>query len=141
MVTGKHSGRAVSVPIGMLTACGVSIALTMCLSVIGAMLVSRELLGQERIGILAMMILTVASVMGGITAAGKIKMRRMQMSLLHGALYGLFLVVLTFLFFGGQFQGMGTTLVVIAVSSIGGGLIANRSEGKGSGKKRKKYHR
>lgn len=141
MVTGKHSGRAVSVPIGMLAACGVSIAFTICLSVIGAILVSRELLGQERIGILAMVILTVASVTGGITAAGKIKRRRMQMSLLHGVLYGLLLIVMTFLFFGGQLEGMGTTLMVIAVSSIGGGLVANRSEGKGSGKKRKKYHR
>ena len=137
----KLTGRATSIPGGIAWSAMISIGITLLLSVTGAILMAEVIRAPDRVGIWSMMILVIASIAGAVMAATKIKRHRLQVSLLHGVVYCLFLISLTLLFFGGNFVGMSATLTVIAVGSIVGGLVTNCAEGKGSGRKHRKAHR
>lgn len=137
----KNSGRAASIPMGMLTAAAVSIILTVLISTIGAILISKEVLAQEGIGIWSMLTLVTGTLAGGITAAGRIKRRRLQMSLIHGGIYYLILLSMTVLFFGGEYSGMGTVFITVTVSALVAGVLSSGGWGKRKSGIRKKSHR
>ena len=139
--TQKLTGRAASIPAGILIAMAVSSICTLMFSVIGAVLVSKEYMAQDRIGVWAIVTLVSASVAGGMIAANRIKRYRMQMAGLHGGVYYILLIGLNLLCFGGQLQGMGATLAFVLIGSLAAGLLSNQAAGKGSGRRRRKSHR
>ena len=141
LATQKLTGRATSIPKGILTALIISMSWTLVASVIGACMVSKEWMAQEKIGIWAIFVLITASVVGGMVAAGRIKRQRIQMASLHGGLYYILLILLNLLCFGGQFRGMGVTLVFVLMGSVVAGILGNRPAGKGNGRRRRKTHR
>ena len=134
------NGRAVSLPAGLSGAVGISMVATVAASALGAYLVSIEWIAEQHIGIWSMGTLILSSVMGGMTAAQRIKRLRIQMALLNGMIYFLMLLCLTLLVFGGKITGMGTTLVLIGIGSVGGGMLSKHERGKGKGRRRKKLH-
>ena len=60
-----------------------------------------------------------------------------QIAALCGLLFYVVLLLMTALFFGGQFDGMGVTLVVVLLGSGAGGIMTS---GKPKRQKRK-YHK
>ena len=134
------NGRAASVPAGLIGAAGFSIAVTLAVSALGAYLVSKEWIGVQQIGIWAMATLILSSVIGGLTAAERIKRLRFQMALMHGLIYYLMLLCLTLLLFGGKYTGMGTTFALIGIGSLIGGVLSKREKGKRKAGRRRKIH-
>ena len=137
----KVTGRAMSIPAGLAVSATVSLLVTLLVVVIGANLLSKEILIQENIGYCAMLALLLGSSLGAVTAAKGIKHRKLAVGMMSGGVYYLLLLGITALFFGGQYQGMGVTLILVLGGSLIGAILANRERGKGTVKRRKKSHR
>lgn len=113
----KVTGKAVAMPTGLALGTGICLLITLAGAAVLAWLVNGESLGENGIGYGAIIILGLSSVCGAWTAAGSIKRRRVQVCMLTGLLYYLVLLAMTALFFGGQYQGMVVTAVVIFIGS------------------------
>lgn len=125
VVNQKVTGRASSVSAGLALGAGISMGITLILSVCSAWLISAEYIREEGIGYLVMIILIGASAVGAWFAGQKIKRMKIQMAALTGVLYYAMLLAATALFFGGQYEGMGTTLAMILLGSGVGGLTGS----------------
>ena len=137
----KNTGRAASVPAGMITAAGCSFALTLLISGLGGVLISKEWIPQESIGIWAAATVLLSALVGGIVAAERIKRRRLQMAMIHGAVYFLALIGLSMVFVHGELSGVGTILAAVFAGAAAGGLIAKSRSEHRKGVRRKKIHR
>lgn len=141
VVNQKVTGRASSVPVGLAIGAGMSLGITLLLSVLAAWLISAEYIREEGIGYLVMIILLAASASGGTLAGYKIKKMKMQVSALTGVIYFALLLALTALFFGGQYEGMGTTLVMVLLGSGAGGMAGSFRTGSFQKSRHRKIHR
>lgn len=131
----KISGTAMGLPVGIGLALLVSILITLAGSAVAALLVSSEKIGEGTIGYASMMILAMASLLGAWIAVMLVKRLRLQVAMLFGGCYYLLLLAMTALLFGGQYQGMGVTAIIILAGSA---LVAFWPAKKSSGGKRKK---
>ena len=136
MVKSKKDGRAVSIPSGLAAGAAVSIAATVVISFVGAQMILNEVMTQERIGYCSMAALLAGTILGAVTASGKIRHRKLLMCMLSGGVYFCLLLAATALFFGGQYEGFGITFLTVLMGSFAAALMTSR-EGKG-GKKRKR---
>lgn len=115
VVDRKVTGTASSMPAGLLTGWGIGIGITLLGAAVCAHLISKETIAGEGIGYCSMVIVLLASIAGAAISAAKIKRRRLQVCLMSGGVYFATLLAGTALFFGGQYQGMGVTgLLVLA---------------------------
>lgn len=136
MVNQKVTGTAVSMPLGIGIGCGISMILTLLGAGVVAKMISEEILEETAIGYGAMAIILLSSILGSVIAVNKVKKRKLQVSLLVGGGYFLLLLVMTALFFGGQYQGMGVTALLVFAGS--GTVILLESREKKSSKFRKR---
>ena len=134
-VNQKVTGRAVSIPAGVTMGCAASLAITVVGSLLVAKLISAEVLADTAIGYGAMFILLTASALGSAISAAKTKRLRLQVCLLSGGAYYASLLAVTALFFGGQYQGMGVTALLVAAGTGVVILLGGRE------KKRPKYRK
>ena len=104
-------------PVGIGLALLVSFLITLAGSAVTALLVSSEKIGQGAIGYASMMILALASLLGAWIAVVLVKRLRLQVAMLFGGCYYLLLLAMTALLFGGQYQGMGITAIIIFAGS------------------------
>lgn len=142
MVTNKKvTGTASSMAVGLAIGTGISILLTVMAAAILAQMVLGETVSEPSIGYFAMGILLLASAVGSLVAAYCIKRRWMIVCLSVGALYYLTLLGCTALFFGGQYQGMGVTALVVLAGSGAVGLLGLRREKGHRRRSRKFVHR
>ena len=113
------NGTAMTIPVGIGLGVAVSILLTLLGSAAVAWMVMSETVGEGATGYLAMIILAIATTAGVFVAATLTKRLRLQVCMLTGVFFYLSLLGITALFFGGQYQGMGVTaLIVMAFSSL-----------------------
>lgn len=113
----KTTGRAFSIPLGIALALLISLVLTLGGSAAAAALVSAERIGEGAIGYAAMLILAVATLVGAWVSVVFVKRLRLQVAMLFGGCYYLLLLATTALLFGGQYQGMGVTAMIILAAS------------------------
>lgn len=139
VVNKKVTGKAVPMAAGLGIGLAVSMALTMIGGAVTANLILTEKIGEGAIGYGAILILLLSSAMGAWLAAVLIKSRWMVVCLGAGGSYYLTLLGITALFFGGQYQGMGVTALVILGGCGAVGLLGLRA-GNGTRKRTKKYH-
>ncbi|MBQ9839106.1 MAG: TIGR04086 family membrane protein [Oscillospiraceae bacterium] len=123
VVNKKVTGTAASIPGGIAAAAGVATALTLLLSGLIAWLVLQERIGESAIGYGAMVVLLLSSFVCGVLASAMVKHRRMVVCLLSGLTYFLCLLACTALFFGGRYQGLGVTALLILAGSVSAALI------------------
>lgn len=136
----KITGRAASMPIGLLEGTLVSIMLTIMASAMIAKMVDKEVLLWEHMGYGIMIALLTASMAGSIVSIHRIKHRVLLVATLSGLLYALGLLVITALMFGGQYEAVGVTLSLILGGSLATGLICvRRGERKNSQKNRLRH--
>ena len=136
----KITGRASSMPVGLLEGTLVSIMLTIMASAMIAKMVDREVLRWEHMGYGIMIALLTASMAGSIVSIHRIKRRVLLVAALSGLLYALGLLVITALMFGGQYEAVGVTLSLILGGSLTAGLICvRRGERKNSQKNRLRH--
>ena len=139
--TQKYTGRAVSLPVGLSMGTSISVLITGLIIAISAHLISTQKIAQEHIGYCAVFALLAGSILGALVASGKVKHRLMVVCILNGMAFYSVLLMVTALFFGGRYQGVGVTLVVVFLGSVAAALIQNWTTLKRQTHKRKKTHR
>ena len=142
MVTNqKVTGTAWSMPAGLAWGAGISSIITLAGALVSAHLISVGIIAQQRIGYCSMVILLLASCLGAHGAIKRIKHRTMFVSTMAGAIYYGLLLSCTALFFGGIYQGIGATGLVILGGSILALLTQTKGEGRRNRRKSKIRHR
>lgn len=134
-VNQKVTGTAVTMPVGIGIGCGVSMLLTLLGAGAIAKLISAEVLRETAIGYGAMATILLSAICGAAVGVKKVKKRMLQVSLLVGATYFAMLLAMTALFFGGQYQGMDVTALLVAA---GCGVVILMA---GQERKPKKYRK
>lgn len=124
--TVKHTGKAWSIPGGMMISALISIITTFIFSVIIATFLYSEKITWEQAGYWIMGVLFTASFLGGKCAYAAIKRQRMIVSLMSGLLYWGILLCITALFFGGQFEAVGETAAIIGAGAGTAALVFGR---------------
>lgn len=141
VVNKKVSGKARSMPLGFMAGLAVSMVITLILVGIIAQLVLGEKMAAEMIGYGSMATLLLSSAAGAWVAAKAVKHRWMVVCLGTGAVYYLTLLACTALFFGGQYEGVGVTLLVVLAGSGAVGLLGLKGESSTAKKRRKRRNR
>ena len=131
----KPTGRTMSMGAGLTLAGAVCLLCTICMSAIIAFMADKGIIQQAQIGYGVMILLGLTSAIGVITANGKIRRRKLLVSGITALIYFLELLGITALFFGGQYQGIGVTALMIL---CGAALpLLTDLKGRGGVKKRK----
>lgn len=127
VVNKKVTGKAVSVPVGLLVGQAIAMIVSVLGSIIAANMILTETLEAGAIGYCAIVILMLASASCALISAWMIKHRWMIVCLGAGGIYYLLLLATTAMFFGGQYQGMGVTALVVLGGSGAVGLLGLRA--------------
>ena len=130
----KVTGKASSMPGGLAMGGGLSMTVTVVLSMVTAKLVDSGTMPEEAVGYAALVILLLGSGLGAWLAAAKIKRQRLVVCLASGCVYYGSLLGLTALFFGGQYTGMGVTALAVAGGSM---AVCLMGMGQGRGRRRR----
>lgn len=107
-----------SVVSALVVGAAASVAVTLIGTAICAALISAETINAGSLGYCAIGILLLSSFIGAAAAAGKRKEKRLYTSLIAGAIYMIVLLCVTALFFGGRYEGVAVTALVIFSGSI-----------------------
>lgn len=124
-------------PAGFAIGTSISLGITLILSAFLAKLVSMERIEWEGIGYGIMAILLVTSIIGARTTCMMIKRQKLLSSLVSGILYWLSLLLITAIFFGGQYHGVGVMGLII----LCGSAVSALWELKGEGRRKRSVHR
>lgn len=132
----KVTGTTRSMAGGLAIGWGVSALITLLGAMITAYLLSAEMLQMSAAGYGAMIILLAASAAGAALSFRCIRRQRLVVCLVSGVIYYLSLLAMTALFFGGQYEGIGVTGLVVLGSSLAVGLMGLKGN---SRKTRRRY--
>lgn len=136
MVTNrKPTGRASSMPRGLAVGAAVSMAITLVSALVMAGLLDAEKLAWENVGYGIMVMVFCGAFLGAVTGYHLVKRQRMVVCLMGGGIYFLMLLAVTALFFGGQYDGVGATGVLILGGSGCAALLGLR-QGRGGRRRR-----
>lgn len=128
-------------PMGLLLGSGISMGVTLGTTAVLAKLLDSEKIAWENIGSCIVIMLIVSSFLGAMAACGKIKRQRLAVCLTSGVLYFCMLLAITALFFGGQYESVWITGLLILAGCGGAIVLGLRGEGKGRRKKIKLRNR
>lgn len=116
----KQTGRAVTMPVGLAWGTVVSMLGTLAGAIIAAKLLDAGTLKENAVGYAVLITMLLSSYLGALVAVNKIKRQRVIVCLLSGLFYYLVLLSITALFFGGQYEAVGVTGMLVA----GGSMLA-----------------
>ena len=131
------SGRASSIPAGLMWGVGISLLMTLVSAVIIATLVNKEILAWQNIGYGIMIMMLCSSFLGARVSVGKIKRQQFAVSAMFAVAYIGVLLAMTALLFGGQYEGVGVTTLLVLCGSLVSIMVntGRKREGRGSGSK------
>lgn len=132
------TGRAVSMPRGLAIGALVSVVMTILVTAVGAHMIASEIMPQEQIGYCSIAAILASTISGGLTAASRIKRRRLLTCMLSGTCYFIILLSVTALFFGRQYEGFGVTLLIVILGSFVAALLGKREHRTTTWQQRKK---
>jgi len=135
----KVTGKAMSLPVGILVGIGISTIITLLGCCLLAYLICAERMNGDAIGYGTMIILLASAGTGAWSATALVKRRKELVAALIAIGYYLVLLLITALFFGGVFRGMVTTAIVILAGSATALLYGMKGNGlsyKGNYRKR-----
>lgn len=137
----KVSGRAKSIPAGLGIGLAISMVITLFGSLIIAILLDSQNMQEQSIGYGSMVLLLLSSAAGAVTAATTVKRQLLPVCMLSGSCYYAALLAITALFFGGQYQGMGVTALMILAGCGTVAVILARGKRSGSRHHKKTAYR
>ena len=135
IINRKATGRASSMPIGVLAGGAWAFAGTMLTSAVLAKLVDMEIIPQDKIGYGIMVLLLLCAFLGANEACRRVKRQYLIVSAISAGFYYSMLLSVTALFFGGQYSVMGVTAVLVLCGSL---LAVFLRSGNREGRKRRK---
>ena len=102
-------------------------------------LISRERLSWDQVGYGILILLFLSALLGAATSVKAVKRQRLMIAMGSGLLFWATLIAITALFFGGQYDGMLVTgLVILAASGIVALTGLRRENRKGTASYRRK---
>lgn len=134
-VNARPTGRASSIPAGLAWGGFAALTVTLLGTFLTAKMIDTGAVQWNQSGYCVMVIVLAAAWTGAFTATGKVKRRRLLMALGAGMVYMASLLIMTALFFGGQYSGVGETGLLIFCGSLLGIITPM---GKKTGKNRRK---
>ena len=121
----KVTGKAASMPAGIGIGLGVGLVLTLLGAVALAFMLAGEKLSLDAMGYGVMVVLFIGAFAASIVAMWCIKHRKMQVSLITAGAYLLILLAMNALFFGGQYEGVGATVLVVGIAGTAAAFIGS----------------
>lgn len=137
----RLSGRADSIPVGLAVGTISSILLTLACTTILAKMVDKGKIQWENIGYGIMVQTMVSSFVGAKIAYMRVKRQRLLICLLSGAIYYSVLIAIAAVFFGGQYDGMAVTALLVLAGCTSASLLGLRFGKTGQHKIKKIRHR
>ena len=132
----KMTGRAKSLPVGAFQGALYGFAWTLLAAAVLAWLIQKEVIREEGIGYGSMVILLTSSALGARIGCSKVRRQKLLTCLCSGGMYFLLLLSMTALFFGGQYTGIGVTVLLVMGGCAAAWLLEMEFENrKGSGRK------
>lgn len=110
---GKGTGRASSVAAGLTAGILSSLVIIIIGSAITAKMIESEYIPESSIGYGVMVFLIAAAYAGSRISNGRIKRRRLMVTVLSGSILFAVLLSITALFFDGQYSAVGVTALLI----------------------------
>lgn len=112
-VNQKPSGMAKSIPVGLAIGWMTEMILMLLLCAGLTMLILSGRLGRENIGYGLIIVLLTSSYAGASVSCRAIRRRKLLVCALSGTLYMAALLGITALFFGGQYEAVGVTALLV----------------------------
>ncbi len=134
----KSTKKSNSIPMGIAYGLVASILLTLIGTAVLAFLVSGEQLPEQAMDYGAVVTLLLSSVTGALVCCKAVRQKILLMAIISGAAYFVILLCCTAMFFGGQYQGVGQTALLVLGGSIAAGLLQISGSAK-TKKHRKSY--
>ena len=128
------TGRATSVPKGLARGVMFSLCILFLGTAVTAKFIDLEIISWDSAGYLIMLYLILSSWIGAVFSFRSIKRQRFAVCIMNGLFLILSLMILTALFFGGQYSGVGETILLII---CGSGLAVMTGSGRDGSRKRK----
>lgn len=140
-MAGKQmNGKASSIPAGLGAGAGVSVVITLAGTAVLAKMLDAETIQWESIGYGILIMIMLSAMLGSLTAIRKVKRQFALVSLMSGFVYWGILLSITALFFGGQYEAVGVTLLLVAAGSGCAFLLTLQGGRGGSTKHRRRQH-
>lgn len=112
------NGRASSFATGLFWGGVISALITILMSVITAKIIQSEIIREGKVGYCIMLILFLAAYSGAIVSCKQIKRRFLMVSVSSAFIYILLLMMVTALFFGGEYTEILPASLIIFAGSI-----------------------
>lgn len=141
VINKKTTGQTKSIPAGLALGAVASLIVTLLIAVLMAILLDQEIIAWSRIGYGIMVLIFASSFTGAIVAVNSIRRQRLLVSLLSGFVYFGILLSITALFFGGQYEAVGVTAVLILGGCGTAGILNSGEKGRGKQRKNRKAYR
>jgi putative membrane protein (TIGR04086 family) len=126
-VTGKTTGRAMSMPGGLAVGAAINGVVTISGVMFVAKLIDSGKLAENSIGYCIMILLLMSSFLGAKIASIRIKRQRLVVCALSGVIYFGILLSGTALFFGGQYEAVGVTGALVMSGALAAALLGGHS--------------
>lgn len=123
------TGRTSSIPAGLAAGAIVSAGVTGLGTAVIAFLMNRETVSWESVGYGILIMILLSAYLGAMTAYHKIRRQKLAICTMSGLAYWGLLLLITALFFGGQYEAVGVTGLLVA-----GGCGCAAVTGTGQGK-------
>ena len=123
------TGKAMPMIGGILSGSGIALVLTLAGALVITWMVDGEILDQTNIGYGIMLVLLASSAVGAWSAVALVKRQRLPVTMAAGGLYLLWLLGIATLCFGGNYQGIVPTALMVLGSSLAVALIGNGKKG------------
>ncbi len=115
--TMKVTGKAMSIPGGMALSGIISTGMTLITSISIAIMLNKEQISWEQAGYWILAMLFLSAFLGGKGAIIAIKRQKLAVSCMAGILYWGILLIVTALFFGGNYEAVPETAGIIIAGS------------------------
>jgi len=119
----------------------VSLITSVGCAAICAAAISYDIIHQRDIGYCAVFIILISSMCAGLISAGSDRDKRMYIGMLASILYAVELLLITMLFFGGEYQGIPITVIVIVTGYVLSIMVSKKGMKQRKSMRRKKYRR
>lgn len=127
----KVTGRAASMPAGLLAGLAVSMGVTLLSVSLVVTLILGDRIPENGIGYCGMLVIPLSVMAGAFTSVKMVKRRRLFVSLAAGVIYLLALAGISVSFFGGVRQGVVPAALLTLMGALAVGLCGVKSHGKG----------
>jgi len=132
----KANGRTSSIPAGLAVGAAVNIVITGMLTALLAILLDRETIAWEAVGYGILIMIMLSTFLGAVTAYSRIRRQRLLVCLMSGAVYFAMLLSVTALFFGGQYEAVAVTALLVA-GGTGCAALPGLGQGRGGRNRRR----